>query len=128
MSQQINRLKELIEENSEYIVSIDANVNKTDRDVDIVLQGTIPPTYAYDFVDRLRHILEYADVYDKITFTNSLSSVNAVKFQVLPTVPQVTDVDLDSDGFPDIYEIGSGTDPYDIGDFPVSFFNIFRYI
>ena len=37
-------------------------------------------------------------------------------------------IDIDSDGFPDIYETNSGTDPYDVSDFPVSFFNIFRYI
>jgi hypothetical protein len=128
MSLQTNRLSELLNENSEFIVKVDANVNKTDGDTDLVLSTAIPISYAYDYIDRLKQILEYSDVYDRITLKGNLTAVNASKFSVLPPIPQVAYLDLDSDGFPDIYETIRGTDPYDVSDFPVSFFNIFRYL
>ena len=128
MSLQTDRLSELLNENSEFIVKVDANVNKVDGDTDLTLSTTIPTSYAYDYIDRLKHILEYSDVYDRITLKGNLTAVNAVRFNILTPIPQVVYIDIDSDGFPDIYETNSGTDPYDVSDFPVSFFNIFRYI
>jgi hypothetical protein len=124
----ISKTYEFFNEHAVFINSVDLNLDKQTNVINLQFHAVLPVAYTYNYLDRVRLILQHSDLYDRITFSPLLTSRVFVPYEIMMPIPSSEISDSDQDNFSYDEEVVAGTNPEDETDFSISFFNVFRFL